>query len=124
MKLVGKKFVLFDKRYDADINTYHPMFNDRQHIVGHQWIPTKEGKGFYVQLPIEKDLKDWKFATDLAHSTSKSIFARESLDKPLVQIIETRISPLLQNHVNRNEFTENETGIILDRQIRTILNIH
>ena len=38
-------------------------------------------------------------------------------------LIETQISDTMMPHVLNDEFTENEIKIILDRQIRTILNM-
>ena len=73
LKFKGKKMILFGKKYDAPRNSYVPMFNGKQEIIGHQFIPSNDGKGIYVQMPVLNE-DDWNFKTDIASSDIKLIY--------------------------------------------------
>lgn len=115
--------MLFDQKYNAERNTYVPIYDSKQQIIGHQWLPEGQN-GIYVQLVHNDEKIDYQFATDLAHSSFKQFYKENEFEIPLLTVIESKISPTLLNHVLAHEFEENEITIILDRQIRTILNIH
>lgn len=92
VQLIGKKMVLFKKKYIGLRNLYCPMYDDKQCIIGTQWLPeVNEPKGLFVQLPHIKEM-EWQFKTDLASSGYRQIFHRAKLSKPFIEIIEAQLS--------------------------------
>ena len=81
MKLKGKKLILFNKKYDGQINTYSPIYDKHQNVTGHQWLPDRDEKGMFAQLFTLQD-NEWNFKTDLAFSSFKPIFNQKDKRNP------------------------------------------